>query len=151
MTLPSTLKFLKKFTWRRSRLFTSIAYIAILSLCKLTKMPHFLIQTFMSYHFISLKFRWLLRLLHNNTFAQSTSFSCKRALIKLAHLYRNFWPRALLKGPKRSFVVVVVLLIIIVVVGVETWVRNSTNGSKNVREQNLFQIEQKIFANKICS
>ena len=65
------------------------------------------------------------------------------------------WPRALLKGPKRSFVVLVLLL---VVVGVETWIRNGTNvtkqflmGTKNVREQNLFLIEQKMFVMKIAS
>ena len=57
----------------------------------------------------------------------------------------------MLKGPKRSIVVVVVL------VGVETWVKSSANrtkniskGTENVREQNLFLIEQKMFAMKIA-
>ena len=36
----------------------------------------------------------------------------------------HFWPRALLKGPKRSF---------IVVVGMDTWAKSVTNGTKNVR------------------
>ena len=44
----------------------------------------------------------------------------------------------MLKGPKRSFVVVVLVL------GVETWVKNALNGTKNVRKQNLLQIEQKM-------
>ena len=39
----------------------------------------------------------------------------------------NFWPRALLKGPKRSFVVVVVFFFLL-----ETWVKNGKNGTKNV-------------------
>ena len=60
----------------------------------------------------------------------------------------SFLPWALLKGPKSSFVVVFVLAVLVVVlVGVETWVKNGTNGTKNVREQNLFLIEQKIAPN----
>ena len=47
-----------------------------------------------------------------------------------------FLPRALYKGPKRS-------LVVVVVVGVETWAKNVHNVTKNVREQNLLQIEQK--------
>ena len=46
----------------------------------------------------------------------------------------------MLKGPKRSFVVVVGV--------VETLIKDAQNGTKNVREQNLLQIEQKIFANE---
>ena len=53
----------------------------------------------------------------------------------------DFWPRGLLKDPKRSFVVVVLL----VVVGMDTLVKNGTKTEqKNVREQNLLQIEQKM-------
>ena len=47
-----------------------------------------------------------------------------------------FWPRAMLKGPKRSFVVVDL--------GMETWVENALKGTKNAREQNLLQIKQKM-------
>ena len=54
-----------------------------------------------------------------------------------------FWPRATLKGPKRSFVV------LLVIVGVEKWLKDDTNETKNVNEQNLFPIEQKIFANNM--
>ena len=43
--------------------------------------------------------------------------------------YVIFWPRAMLKGPKRSFVVVVVL--ILVVLGVKSWAKSFP------REQNL--------------
>ena len=50
----------------------------------------------------------------------------------------SFWPRDLLKGPKSGLVVV-----FLVVVGVETWAKNVHNVTKNVREQNLLQIEQK--------
>ena len=42
-----------------------------------------------------------------------------------------FWPRAMLKGPKRSFVVVLV--------------------GRGNHEQKMFQMEQKMFANKNCS
>ena len=44
----------------------------------------------------------------------------------------------MLKGPKKSFVVVVLVL------GVKKLVKNALNGTKNVRKQNLLQIEQKI-------
>ena len=37
-------------------------------------------------------------------------------------IFSDSWPRALLKGPKRSFVV-------LLVVGVETWVKNVLNGT----------------------
>ena len=64
----------------------------------------------------------------------------------------SFWPRALLKGPKRSFVVLVLVL------GVESSSKNVTNGTNSVckqnvlhNEQKMFQREQKMFANKICS
>ena len=40
---------------------------------------------------------------------------------------------------QRSFVVVVV-----VVLGVESKAKHVSNGKKNVREQNLYQIEQKL-------
>ena len=67
-----------------------------------------------------------------------------------------YWPRAMLKGPKRRFVVVVVLGV------VETWVKNVPNGPKNVPygtkivrvqiflqiEQKTLQKEQKMFANE---
>ena len=49
----------------------------------------------------------------------------------------------MLKGPKRSFVVVLLLS------GVESSAKNVPNGTKNVREQKTFQVEQKYFANKI--
>ena len=60
----------------------------------------------------------------------------------------------MLKGPKRSFVVLVV--------GVETCVKNATNGAKNLtknvpkgtknaREQNSFLIKRKMFAKKVAS
>ena len=45
-----------------------------------------------------------------------------------------FWPRALLKGPKRNFVVVV---------GVETWAKSFTNQTKNVRTENCFKLNRK--------
>ena len=47
-----------------------------------------------------------------------------------------FWPRALLKGPKRSFVV---LLVVALLLGVESGSKNVTNGTKSVSEQILFQ------------
>ena len=52
-----------------------------------------------------------------------------------------YWPWALLKGPKRNFVVALL-------VGVETWVKNGKNGTKNVREQNG---TNDMFAMKISS
>ena len=59
-------------------------------------------------------------------------FSSVRARV-IVCLLVTFWPRATLKGPKRSFVVVVLLL------GLETWVKNGTKnvmkGTKNVRER----------------
>ena len=64
----------------------------------------------------------------------------------------GFLPRAMLKGPKRSFVVV---LLFVVVGVVETWVKNAANWTKNVHVQNLLQMEQKrlqkeqkLFANE---
>ena len=48
----------------------------------------------------------------------------------------------MLKGPKRSFVVVFLLG------GEELWGNFFPNGTKNMREQKFFQIEQKNFANK---
>ena len=64
-----------------------------------------------------------------------------------------FWPRAMLKVPKRSFVVVVVLG------GVESWAKNVPkgncsrtknvpNGTKNVREQKTCKREQKKLLNE---
>ena len=44
----------------------------------------------------------------------------------------------MLKGPKRSFTVVLVL-------GVESSSKNVAKGTKNFREQNLFQLEQNMF------
>ena len=50
--------------------------------------------------------------------------------VKRISQFLHFWPRATLKGPKRSFVLVLVVL------GVETWVKNGTTnvtkGTKNV-------------------
>ena len=54
-----------------------------------------------------------------------------------------FSPRALLKGPKKSFDVVLVC--------VKSSSKNAPIGAKNVREQKLCQIEQKVFANENCS
>ena len=48
-----------------------------------------------------------------------------------------FWPRATLKGPKRSFVVVV--LVVVLVLGVETWAKNVTNVTKNVSKHKTWQ------------
>ena len=46
----------------------------------------------------------------------------------------SFWPRATLKGPKRSFDVVVLILVL---VGVgETWTKNIPYRTKNVRNWN---------------
>ena len=74
-------------------------------------------------------------------------FKC--IMIRITH----FWPRAILKGPERSFVVVVVVLLL----GVESSSKKVINITKNVREPNLLQSEQemlqrvqKMFANKIC-
>ena len=50
-----------------------------------------------------------------------------------------FWPWAMLKGPKRSFVVFVVLVVVFVVLvvlllgGVESWAKNVPNGAKNFK------------------
>ena len=49
-----------------------------------------------------------------------------------------FWPRAALKGPKRSFVVVLVVLVVVLGV-VETWVKNVTKVTKNVCKQKMLQ------------
>ena len=52
----------------------------------------------------------------------------------------------MLKGSKRNFVVVVVLL-----GGVESWAKNvfqNPNGTKNMQGQKMFQMAQKMFANK---
>ena len=63
----------------------------------------------------------------------------KSFLAHKAKIYnsRSFRPWALLKGTKRSFGVVVVVLLLLLL-GVETWVKNGTNGTKK-------------FASKICS
>ena len=67
----------------------------------------------------------------------------------------SFLPRAMLTGPKRSFVVVVLG-------GVESWAKNVPNGIKNVpngiknvpngtkigREQKMLYMEQKMVVNK---
>ena len=53
----------------------------------------------------------------------------------------NFWPRATLKGPKRSFVDVVLLG----VETVETWVKNVPNGTKRVQGTKNMHREQKMF------
>ena len=58
--------------------------------------------------------------------------------IRTWHVVRwHFWPRATLKGPKRSFVVVV---LVVLVVGVETW-------AKNVRQwkSGLVQLSMTLF------
>ena len=56
------------------------------------------------------------------------------------------WPRTLLKGPKRSFVVV------FLVVGVETWAKNVPSGTKNVRVQIWYKLNKKwCKRNKKCS
>ena len=52
------------------------------------------------------------------------------AILKKAQ-HTSFWPRATLKGPKRSFVVVVVLL----VVGVESKAKNVSKVTKSVSKQ----------------
>ena len=53
-----------------------------------------------------------------------------------------FWPRAMLKGPKRSFVAVFLVL------DVESCFRNVTMVTKNVCEQNLFLMKQKMLLNE---
>ena len=47
----------------------------------------------------------------------------------------------MLKGPERSFVV---LALVALVLGAKSKAKNVSNGTKNVREQNLFQIEQRL-------
>ena len=58
--------------------------------------------------------------------------------------WSNFWPRAMLKGPKRSFVVVFLR------VGGESWAKNVPNrtkivrgNKKCVREQKMYRVSQK--------
>ena len=58
--------------------------------------------------------------------------------------WKNVWPRAT-QGPKRSFVVFVLLG------GVESWAKIFPNGTKKVRKQKMFQMEQKVFANRKCA
>ena len=57
----------------------------------------------------------------------------------------TFWPRATLRGPKRSFVIVGV---VIYVAGVEKWVKNVQNGKKCAREQKNVQENKKCAGNK---
>ena len=60
----------------------------------------------------------------------------------MTYLYaKTFWPRALLKGPKRSFVV---LVLVVLVVGVETFCLNVLNGTKSVQANKKCAREQKM-------
>ena len=62
--------------------------------------------------------------------------------VNLSENVNIFIPRSLLKGPKRSFVVVVVVFLLL---GVKKWVKNGKKRTKNVYQQNVFQIKQKMF------
>ena len=73
---------------------------------------------------------WLEKTIHH-----STDDIFRRGAISKEYSSMAFWQLAMLKGPKRSFVVVLVLGM------VETWVKNAPNGTKNARVQNLIQIE----------
>ena len=66
-------------------------------------------------------------------FLQGLEFCLEKAFLAF---WGHFWPRAMLKGPKRSFVVVVFLG------GLESWAKNFQNGTK------MFQMEQRMCANK---
>ena len=60
-----------------------------------------------------------------------------------------FLPRAMIKGPKSSFVVVIVLHL---VGSVESWAKNVLNGTKNVRKQICSKSKNKCYErNKKCS
>ena len=67
----------------------------------------------------------------------SVSTNYNRLRSRITGKFATRKPRAMLKCPKRSFVVVLVLL------GVESSSKNVINGTRNVLEQILFQIEQK--------
>ena len=53
-------------------------------------------------------------------------------------MYLLCWPRAMLKGPKRSFVVVLIVVFVLVGSG-ESWAKNVPNGTKKIqnRTQNV--------------
>ena len=62
-----------------------------------------------------------------------------------------FLPRAMIKGPKSSFVVVVVIVLHLVG-SVESWAKNVLNGTKNVRKQICSKSKNKCYErNKKCS
>ena len=97
-----------------------------------------LVTKFLTYYFKGL--------LNNLIILRSQNYNtCLISVLLFVHCIRvkyfrfvidSFWPRAMLKGPKRSFVVVVLVLL-----GVETWAKNAPNGTKKIRELKMFANE----------